>query len=71
MAQEFLTTFENELHAVTLQPSETGGRYSIRINNDVIYDRETYGGFAEIKELKQMIRDKISPEKNLGHSDKK
>lgn len=71
MAQEFLTTFEEELYGVTLQPSETGGRYSIRINDEVIYDRALYGGFPEIKELKQIVRDKINPEKNLGHSDKK
>ncbi|MGN6639809.1 MAG: SelT/SelW/SelH family protein [Mucilaginibacter sp.] len=71
MAQEFLTTFEEDLYGVTLQPSETSGRYSIRINEEIIYDRALYGGFPEIKELKQMIRDKISPEKNLGHSDKK
>lgn len=71
MAQEFLTTFEDELYGVTLQPSETAGRYSIRVNDEIIYDRAAYGGFPEIKELKQIIRDKINPEKNLGHSDKK
>jgi selenoprotein W-related protein len=29
------------------------------------------GRFPEIKELKQLVRDKISPGKELGHSDKK
>lgn len=71
MAQEFLTTFTDELYGVTLQPSETGGHYSIRIDGEVIFDRKNFGRFPEIKELKQMIRDKISPEKSLGHSDKK
>ena len=71
MAQEFLTTFGDELYGVTLHPSETGGHYSIRINDSVIFDRKEFGGFPEIKELKQMIRDRISPEKSLGHSDKK
>jgi selenoprotein W-related protein len=71
MAQEFLTTFTNELYAVTLQPSETGGHYSIRINGDIIYDHKECGRFPEIKELKQLVRDKVSPEKNLGHSEKK
>lgn len=71
MAQEFLTTFADELYGVTLQPSETGGHYSIRIDDTPIFDRKEWGGFPEIKELKQLVRDKVSPEKNLGHSDKK
>ena len=28
------------------------------------------GRFPESKELKQLIRDRIAPEKNLGHSDR-
>ena len=71
MAQELLTTFADELYAVTLQPSETGGHYSIRIDSDIIFDRKELGGFIEIKELKQLVRDKVCPEKSLGHSDRK
>lgn len=71
MAQEFLTTFADELSGVTLKPSETGGHYSIKVDNDVVFDRKDHDGFVEIKELKQMVRDKVSPEKSLGHSDKK
>ncbi|MBS1525687.1 MAG: SelT/SelW/SelH family protein [Bacteroidetes bacterium] len=71
MAQEFLTTFVDELYGVTLHPSETAGHFSISVAGEVIFDRKTHGGFPEIKELKQVLRDKISPEKNLGHSDKK
>ena len=71
MAQEFLTTFEGELQSVTLVPSEVNGRYTIFINDNKIFDRKESGGFLEIKELKQLIRDVVSPGKNLGHSDKK
>jgi selenoprotein W-related protein len=71
MAQELLTTFTDELYGVTLVPSETGGHYSIRINSDLIFDRKEFGRFPEIKELKQLVRDKVSPDKDLGHSDKK
>ncbi len=71
MAQELLTTFADDLHGVTLQPSETGGHYSIRVNEETVYDRKEWGGFPEIKEIKQLVRDKVSPEKSLGHSDKK
>jgi selenoprotein W-related protein len=71
MAQEFLTTFSDELYGVTLHPSEIAGHYSIRVDDFLIFDRKDYGGFPEIKELKQMLRDKINPEKSLGHSEKK
>lgn len=71
MAQELLGTFTEEIHGVLLQPSETGGSYIIRIDNDIVFDRKEQGRFPEIKELKQLVRDVVSPEKSLGHSDKK
>jgi selenoprotein W-related protein len=71
MAQELLTTFTDDIYGVTLHPSEINGRYSISVNNDVLFDRKKEGRFPEIKELKQLIRDKVNPEKSLGHSDKK
>ncbi len=70
MAQELLTTFEGDVQSVTLQPSEVGGQYIISINGNIIFDRKVFGGFPEIKELKQLVRDVVNPEKNLGHSDK-
>ncbi|MBI3882935.1 MAG: SelT/SelW/SelH family protein [Sphingobacteriales bacterium] len=71
MAQELLTTFTDDIHAVTLQPSEISGRYTIFVNGNKIYDRKEQGGFPEVKELKQLIRDLVNPDKDLGHSDKK
>ncbi len=69
MAQEFLTTFANELSAVTLQPSETAGQFTISSATAIIFDRKQNGSFAEIKEIKQLIRDVIAPEKKLGHNE--
>lgn len=71
MAQEFLATFEHDLRAVTLQPSEISGSFSISLDGQKIFDRKEYGGFPEIKELKQKIRDLVVPGKSLGHSDTK
>jgi selenoprotein W-related protein len=71
MAQELLTTFEQELGGVSLCPSEISGRYQILLENQLIFDRKREGRFPEIKELKQMVRDLVAPEKQLGHSDKK
>lgn len=71
MAQEFLTTFADDLKLVSLQPSETSGAYTISINGDIVFDRKANGGFLDIKELKQIVRDNIAPFKSLGHSDRK
>ena len=71
IAQEFLTTFEDELKGVTLQPSEINGSFSITIDGKKIFDRKEFGGFPEIKELKQLVRDVAAPGKSLGHTDTK
>ncbi len=71
LAQEFLTTFETELNEVVLIPSKTGGLFQIKVNDVLVFDRKEYGGFAEPKVFKQLVRDAIAPDKNLGHSDVK
>ena len=70
MSQELLTTFENELTEVALRPG-TGGIFEITINNQLLWSRAELGGFPDIKVLKQIVRDVIAPERDLGHSEKK
>jgi selenoprotein W-related protein len=69
IAQELLATFESELQAVTLKPGETGGIFEIRLNEDTIWSRKLQGRFPEVKELKQLVRDKVAPGRDLGHLD--
>jgi selenoprotein W-related protein len=71
MAQELLTTFSDDLHGVLLQPSDISGSYIVSIDGVVVFNRKDEGRFPEIKELKQLVRDVVNPEKSLGHSDKK
>jgi len=71
MAQELLSTFEEEVEGVLLKPSEYAGRYTISIDQISLFDRKEMGRFPEIKELKQLVRDVVNPEKDLGHSDRK
>lgn len=71
MAQELLTTFTDDVHGVLLQPSEISGRFSVRIDDLVVFDRKIAGRFPDIKELKQLVRDVVNPDKSLGHSDRK
>jgi selenoprotein W-related protein len=52
-------------------PSEVNGRYTICIDEKKIFDRKETGGFPEIKELKQWVRDVVAPGKSLGHADRK
>ena len=68
-AQELLTTFDKELKGVMLSPSLIPGVFIIKLNEELIWDRKINDGFPDIKNLKQIIRDKVSPEKDLGHSD--
>ncbi|MBK8398821.1 MAG: SelT/SelW/SelH family protein [Leptospiraceae bacterium] len=69
MAQELLTTFVNEIGELSLVPGK-GGILEIRVDGQTVFNRKEVGRFPEMKELKQLIRDRIAPDKNLGHSDK-
>ena len=69
MAQELLMTFQDELTRVSLEPS-SGGIFDVLVNEELIYSRKVSGKFPESKELKQLIRDVIAPDRDLGHSDK-
>lgn len=48
----------------------TNGILEVRLNGDILFSRKAAGRFPESKELKQLIRDVIAPERDLGHSDK-
>jgi selenoprotein W-related protein len=69
MAQELLSTFGDELGSVTLVPG-SGGIFEIRLNDELIWERERDGGFPDIRALKQMVRDRVDPDRDLGHIDR-
>lgn len=70
MAQELLTTFEQEIAELSLQPA-TGGVFEIIVDGTHVWSRKEAGRFPEITELKQLVRDRIAPSKDLGHADRK
>lgn len=70
MAQELLTTFCEELGEVALVPSREAGLFRVVLDDEPIFDRRETGRFPEAKELKQLIRDRVAPERALGHSDR-
>ncbi len=68
-AQELLTTFAAELGEVALVPGGSG-IFEVWLNDELIWSRKEQRRFPELKELKQRVRDRIAPEKDLGHSDR-
>jgi len=69
LQQELLTTFQKELAEVSLIPG-TNGVFEITLNDELLFSRKKEHRFPESKELKQLIRDRIAPDRHLGHSDK-
>lgn len=67
LAQELLATFDQGL-SVTLIPAESGV-FRVSLDEEVIFDRKDEGRFPEPKEIKQRVRDRIDPGRDLGHSD--
>lgn len=69
LAQELLSTFGTEIGEVALQPG-TGGVFTIRLDDALLWERKRDGGFPSPKEIKRRVRDRIAPERDLGHNDR-
>ncbi|MCB8887521.1 SelT/SelW/SelH family protein [Vreelandella malpeensis] len=68
-AQELLSTFGDQLEEVALAPAH-GGTFEIRCDDELIWERKRDGGFPDVKTLKQRVRDRIDPKRDLGHIDR-
>ncbi|KAF2867820.1 Rdx family-domain-containing protein, partial [Massariosphaeria phaeospora] len=78
-AQELLSTFSTQIGEIALVPA-TGGLFTVELTYSsdatseaqkvLLWDRKAEGGFPETKVLKQLVRDHIDPNKDLGHSDR-
>lgn len=69
-AQELLTTFTTELGEVALIPG-TGGVFDVRLDGETVWSRKMQDGFPELAELERRVRDRIAPDRDLGHSDRR
>lgn len=69
MAQELLSTFGDDIGEVALVPG-TGGVFVITCGPDTIWDRARDDGFPDVKSLKQRVRDRLAPSRDLGHIDR-
>lgn len=70
MAQELLSTFEDDIGELVLKPG-TGGIFEVHADGRLVWSRKAEGRFPEITELKQRVRDVVAPERDLGHVDRK
>ena len=70
MAQELLVTFERELVEVALRPGDEGV-FDVALDDVTIWSRAEHGRFPELKELKQLVRDRVAPGRDLGHTDRR
>lgn len=68
MAQELLTTFDGEVAELVLRPG-SGGIFDVHADGRRVWSRSAEGRFPDITELKQRVRDVISPGRDLGHAD--
>lgn len=68
VAQELLTTFTTDLGEIALRPG-VGGVFTIELDGELIWDRKRDGGFPDIAPLKRLVRDRVAPDRSLGHSD--
>jgi selenoprotein W-related protein len=66
-----LTTFQEEISTLSLKPDSSGGVFDIKVDDALLWSRKDNGRFPEITELKRLVRDRIAPERTLGHVDKK
>ncbi len=61
-------TFAGRLGELALVPA-TDGVFTVVLDGEEVFSRKEKGRFPESKELKQLIRDRIDPKMDLGHSD--
>lgn len=65
-----LFTFGHALGEVALVPGEAG-EFDVSLEDQILFSRKAEGRFPELKELKQLIRDVVVPNMDLGHSDRR
>ncbi len=69
LGSELLTTFGTALGEVALKPG-TGGVFQVRLDDELVWDRKTEGGFPDVAQLKRAVRDRVAPGRSLGHTDR-
>jgi selenoprotein W-related protein len=59
----------DDLGEVALVPA-TGGAFRIDYDGELLWERKRDGGFPDASTRKQRVRDRLDPERDLGHVDR-
>lgn len=63
-------TLGDVLGELALVPGD-GGIFEVWVDDERVFARSEAGRFPESKELKQLVRDRVDPGRELGHSDRR
>lgn len=66
LAQELLTTFEQELGEVALVPG-SGGIFEVLLDGEVLASNRETKEMPDPAALKRLLRDRIAPGRAIGH----
>lgn len=66
LAQELLTTFEEDLIEVAIKPG-SGGIFEVALDGDVIATNRETKRMPETGEVKRLVRDRLAPDRRIGH----
>ncbi|MCW2809990.1 MAG: hypothetical protein JWP61_448, partial [Friedmanniella sp.] len=64
LAQELLTSFTTDIGELALRPG-VGGVFQVHVDDELIWDRKTEGGFPDLAPLKRAVRDRVAPGRDL------
>ena len=66
LAQELLSTFEQELGEVALVPG-SGGIFEVTLDGETVATNRETKRMPDAVEVKRLLRDRIAPERQIGH----
>lgn len=66
LAQELLTTFEEDLTEVAIKPG-SGGIFEVALDGEVIATNRETKQMPDPVEVKRAVRDRIDPDRKIGH----
>ena len=66
LAQELLSTFEQELGEVALVPG-SGGIFEVTLDGETVATNRETKRMPDAAEVKRLLRDRIAPQRKIGH----
>lgn len=66
LAQELLSTFQDDLDEVAIRPG-SGGIFEVKLDGEVIATNRETKKMPEPGEVKRLVRDRIAPDRRIGH----